>query len=248
MSRPKSMFRRLRGLLGRVSDNEIDEELRFHLAMEADMLERDGMSRELAVAEARRRFGGVAQHTEELRDVRGGRIMENLLQDIRYALRLARRFPAFTAIVLLTLGIAIGANTAIFSVVNATLLRPLPFPDGDRLAILYSQNPDKSLPRFSVSYADFLDWRTQTRSFTGMAAVTGTSLTLINDGEPLRLNGQSVTREYFDVLGVRPERGRLFATRDDATETASEVVITYAFWQRQLAGDPSVVGRRLRMG
>jgi predicted permease len=248
MSRLTRAFRWLRALIGRVSDDEIDEELRFHLAMEADLLERDGMSRDLAVAEARRRFGGVAQHTEELRDVRGGRIMENLLQDMRYALRLTRRFPAFTAIVLLTLGIAIGANTAIFSVVNATLLRPLPFPDGDRLAILYSQNPDKSLPRFSVSYADFLDWRAQTRSFSGMAAVTGTSLTLINDGEPLRLNGQGVTSEYFDVLGVRPERGRLYAAGDEATETASEIIVTYDFWQRQLAGDPNVVGRRLRLG
>src|SRR5215467_12780628 len=143
MTRMTRAFRWLRSLFGRVSDNEIDEEVRFHLTMEADKLARDGMNRDLAVAEARRRFGGVAQHTEELRDVRGGRTMENLLQDARYALRLGRRFPAFTAIVLLTLGISIGANTAIFSVVNATLLRPLSYPDAGRLAILYSQNPDK---------------------------------------------------------------------------------------------------------
>ena len=241
-------LRWLRGRLGRVSDDEIQDELRFHLAMEADKLERDGMSRDVAVAEARRRFGGVAQHTEELRDVRGGRTMENLLQDARYALRLSRRFPAFTAIVLLTLGISIGANTAIFSVVNATLLRPLPYADDARLAVLFSQNPDKSIPRFSVSYADFLDWRAQTRSFSGMSAGTGTSPTLINDGEPLRLNGQSVTSDYFDVLGVRPERGRLFAGGDPATETASEIVLSYDFWQRQFAGDPNIIGRRLRMG
>ncbi len=248
MARLTRAIRWLRGLLGRVSDDEIDEELRFHLAMEAELLERGGMTRDLAVAEARRRFGGVVQHTEELRDVRGGRIMENLLQDVRYALRLSRRFPAFTAIVLLTLGISIGANTAIFSVVNATLLRPLPYLDDSRLAVLFSQNPDKSLPRFSVSYADFLDWRAQTRSFSGMAAGTGSSLTLIGDGEPLRLNGQSVTSDYFDVLGVRPERGRLFAAGDPATESASEIILTYDFWQRQLAGDPKIIGRRLRTG
>ena len=248
MARLTSAFRRLRDRLGRVSDKDIQDELAFHLSMEAEKLERDGMSRELAVAEARRRFGGVDQHSEELRDVRGGRTVENLLQDARYALRLARRFPAFTAIVLLTLGISVGANTAIFSVVNATLLRPLPFPDGDRLAILYSQNPDKSIPRFSVSYADFLDWRAQTRSFSGMAAAAGTSLTLIKDGEPLRLNSLGVTSDYFDVLGVRPERGRLFAGGDPAPETAGEIVLTYAFWQRELAGDPNVIARRLRTG
>jgi len=248
MTRMTRAFRWLRDRISRVSDKDIQDELRFHLSMEADKLERDGMSRELAVAEARRRFGGVDQHTEELRDVRGGRTMENLLQDARYAFRLVRRFPAFTAIVLLTLGISIGANTAIFSVVNATLLRPLTYPGGDRLAILYAQNPDKSLPRFSVSYADFLDWRARTRSFSGMAAGTGSAPTLISEGEPLRLTGQSVTSDYFDVLGVRPEHGRLFAGGDPATETASEIVITYAFWQRQLAGDPNVIGRRLRMG
>src|SRR5512146_2851596 len=175
MPRLMDGFRRLCGRPGRVSDEEIQEELRFHLTMEAELLERRGMSRDAAAAEARRRFGGLVNHTEELRDVRGGRAMETLLQDARYALRLSRRFPAFTAIVLFTLGIAIGANTAIFSVVNAALLRPLPYPDDDRLAILYSQNPDRSIPRFSVSYADFLDWRAQTRSFSGMAAVTTTS-------------------------------------------------------------------------
>jgi predicted permease len=248
MARLANVIRRLRTRLGRVSDGEIDEELRFHLAMEADLLERGGMNRELAVAEAKRRFGGVDRHTEELRDVRGGRIMENLLQDARYAFRLSRRFPAFTAIVLLTLGIAIGANSAIFSVVNATLLRRLPYPDDARLVILFSQNPDKSVPRFSVSYADFLDWRAQTGSFSGMAAGTGTTLTLISDGEPLRLSGQSVTSNYFDVLGVRAERGRLFADGDPTTETASEIVLTYDFWQRELAGDPNIVGRRLRTG
>ena len=248
MQRLREAVRWLRDRFGRVSDDEIEEELRFHLTMEAEQLERGGMSRGAAAAEARRRFGGVVKHSEELRDVRGGRTMDTLLQDARYALRLSRRFPAFTAIVLLTLGIAVGANTAIFSVINATLLRPLPYPDGDRLAILYSQNPDRSQPRFSISYADFLDWRAQTRSFSGMAALTTTSLTLINEGEPLRLAAQTATSEYFDVLGIRPELGRLFRGNESPSEAASEVVLTYDFWQRQFSGDPGIVGRRLRMG
>jgi putative ABC transport system permease protein len=239
-------LRWLRARAGRVSNEEIDTELRFHLAMEADLLERGGMSHDAATDEARRRFGGVDKHSEALRDVRGGRTMEALLQDARYALRLTHRFPTFTAIVLLTLGIAIGANTAIFSVVNATLLRPLPYPDGQRLAVLYSQNPDRTIPRFSVSYADFLDWRAQTRSFSGMAALTSASLTWIGDAEPLRLAGISATSEYLDVLGLRPAAGRLFRQGEPAAETANEVVLTYACWQRQFNGDPRIVGSPLR--
>jgi len=246
MARLMDALGRLRSRLGLVSDEELNEELRFHLAMEAEHLERAGMSRDAAAAEARRRFGGVTKHTEELRDVRGGMAMEALLQDARYALRLSHRFPVFTAIVLITLGMAIGANTAIFSVVNAALLRPLPYADGDRLAILYSQNPDRSIPRFSVSYADFLDWRSQTRSFTGMAAITTTSVTFIRDAEVLRLAGQSATSEYFDVLAVRPVLGRLFRAGEPAAETANQIVVTYNFWQRQFNGDSTIVGRQLR--
>src|SRR6185503_2662190 len=163
----------VRGLLRREPDANLGDEVRFHLEMETAALVRAGMSPERAAEEARRRFGGVDRHTEALRDERSGRLLEVLGQDARYALRVARRFPGFTTIVVATLGFAIGANTAIFGVIDAVLLRPLPFANPDEVALLYSQNPDASLPRFSVSYADFLDWRSQTRSFSGMAAFAG---------------------------------------------------------------------------
>jgi hypothetical protein len=162
------LTRRFRGRLYREPAANLGDEVRFHLEMEAQALERAGLSPEAARAEAHRKFGGVDRYTEELRDERGGSIVESIGKDARYAFRLARRFPAFTSIVLLTLGVAIGANTAIFSVVDTVLLRPLPFPHGEDLVLLYGQNPDKSLPRFSVSYADYLDWQKQTRSFTDM--------------------------------------------------------------------------------
>ena len=136
MSFLNELARRVRGRLGREPAANLGDEVRFHLDMEAQALERAGLTPDAARAEAHRKFGGVDRYTEELHDERGGRVVEWLAKDTRYAIRIARRFPAFTAIVLLTLGIAIGANTAIFSVVDTVLLRPLPFPEGDRLVLL----------------------------------------------------------------------------------------------------------------
>src|SRR5262249_19126664 len=147
-----------------------------------------------------------------------------------------------------TLGIAIGANTAIFSVVNAVLLRASPFPDGDRLAFLYAQNPDKSMPRFGVSYADFLDWRKDTHRFVGMSRYTANSLTLLTHQEPIRLSRIAATSEFFDVLGARPLLGRLYHRDERESETANEIVLAYGFWQQQFAGDPNIIGRALKVG
>src|SRR5205085_3765556 len=192
------IVQRVRGLLHREPAVNLSDEVRFHLEMETRALERAGLSPDVARAEAHKRFGGVDRYTEELRDERGGRVFDALGQDARYALRVAKRFPTFTSIVLLTLGITIGANTAIFSVVDTVLFRPLPFPRGDELVLLYAQNPDKSLPRFSVSYADFLDWRKQTRSFTDIAGYAGSSLTFIAGDDAQRLAGLGVTNNFFD--------------------------------------------------
>ena len=248
MSLFSDVTRRIRGRISREPASNLGDEVRFHLEMEAQALERAGLSPDAARREAHRKFGGVDRYTEELHDERGGRTLESLGKDARYALRLAKRFPAFTAIVLLTLGIAIGANTAIFSVVNTVLLRPLPFPHGDDLVLLYAQNPDKSLPRFSVSYADYLDWQKQTRSFTDIAAYSSSSLTFVSGEDAQRLAGLSVTSNFFDVLGARPAFGRLFRTKDLPADTDNEIVLTNAFWQRQFGSDSTIVGRAIKIG
>jgi putative ABC transport system permease protein len=248
MSIWNDLLQRLRGRLSRESSVDISDELRFHLEMEAHQLEASGLSPAAAAREARRRFGGVDRYTEELRDERGGQALEHLRLDIRYALRLARRFPAFTAIVVLTLAISIGANTAIFSVVDAALLRPLPFPRGDDLVLLYAQNPDKSVTRFSVSYADYVDWRKQTHSFTDIAAYQLSSMTFAQGGDVQRLAGFAATSNFFDVLGARAALGRLFHDGDPEAETANEIVLTHGFWQRQFASDSSIIGRSLTVG
>jgi predicted permease len=242
------MFRFVQRLLGREPDENLSDELRFHLDMEAAKLERDGLSPSAARREARTKFGGVDRYTEELRDERRGSALDALVQDAKYALRITRRFPACTTIVVLTLGIAIGANTAIFSVVNAVLLAPSPLPNGDRLGLVYAQNAARNIPRFNVSYADFLDWRRDTRSFAGMSAYTTTSMTLLTESEPLRVSVLSATNDLFETLQARPLLGRLYRSTDGDAETANEIIVSYGFWQRQFAADPAIVGRAITIG
>lgn len=243
-----SLFNRFRRPAKQLSDHELDEELTQHMEMEALSLQRAGMSPEDAAREARRRFGGVDRYAEELRDVRGGRWLEWLSQDAKYALRIARRFPAFTAIVVATLAVAIGANTAVFSVIDRVILAPLPFPRDEELVLLNSQTPDGSNPRFAASHADFLDWRRDTRTFAGMSAFTGSTLTITEGDEPERLAGLLVTSDFFDVLQARPAMGRLFRATEQPSEVTSMVVLTNGFWTRRFGSDSTIVGRDIRLG
>lgn len=150
----------------------------------------------------------------------------------------------FTAIVTLTIALGIGAATAIFSVVNAVMLRPLPFANGDRLVSLWSTNPDKSIPRFGVSYADFTDWAARTHSFTGMALYNGGSTTLLGRDGPENVSGMHVSRDFFDVLGIQPALGHLFGSDDERGEASNSLILSYGYWQRQLGADRSVIGRQ----
>ena len=249
MSNIRRFVRRLGALLGRGPTRaDVDDEVRFHIEMEATELRRRGATPDDAAREARRRFGGVDRYTEELRDERGGRRAESFVQDVRYGLRVARRTPGFSAIVILTLGLAIGANTAIFSVVNAVLLRPLRFERPDEIVRVYSQNPDASQPRFGVSYADYLDWRTQTKTFADIAVFGNTILTILGDGEPERITGIVATPNFFELLGARPALGRLFGPEDADGNAGSLVVLSHGFWRRRFGGDSSIVGKSVPFG
>ena len=241
------LLRRLRGIVRREPDAELTEELRFHLDMETGALERSGLAPQQARDEARRRLGGFDRHTEDLRDVRGGRSLDALRQDVRYALRTWKRFPGFTAIVIGTLAIAVGATTAMFSVVNTVLLRQLPFPRPDDVVLLYSQNPDRSFPRFSVSYADYLDWRRDTHSFTDIAVFGGNAPTILGGQEPERLAGLTVSSNFFDVLQVHAAVGRLFGPEDVDGASSDAIVLSDGFWRRRFGADPSIVGRRVQL-
>ncbi len=165
-----------------------------------------------------------------------------LRNDLTLALRLARRFPLFTTLVVLTIALGIGSATAIFSVVDAVLLRPLPFADGTRLVSLWDTNPDKSIPRFGVSWPDFRDWRNRTHAFSGLALYNSAVTTMLGHGDPESVASLHVTRNFFDVLGVTPELGRSFGPEDERGEASNTVLLSYGFWRRRFGSDRKVLG------
>jgi putative ABC transport system permease protein len=174
-------------------------------------------------------------------DMRKRTMMDKLQQDIRYALRSWRRRPAFAAVAVVTLALGIGANTAMFSIVNAVLLRPLPYPDGQQLVMLWGRTPTQQ--QSLVSYREFLELRQRTRSFAETALWLTQSVNLTQVNEPQRIIGAFVSGSFFDVAGVRAERGRLFDQADsDPAAPKPVTVITHDFWQRRFAGDPAVLG------
>ncbi len=173
--------------------------------------------------------------------------MQTLWQDLRYGARLLLKHPAFTLIAVITLALGIGGNTAIFTVVNAALLRSLPYQGPERLVYLRETTPQKSFPRREASYPDFLDWR-QNQSFSGMAAYAGGGgFTLIGSDGPERIMAGRVTGNFFAVLGVEPMLGRLFREDEDQPNTERVVALSFGFWQRRFGGDPKVIGQTLNL-
>ena len=169
--------------------------------------------------------------------------MDELRQDIRYAIRQLARRPGFTAVLGLTLALAIGANTAVFSVVHAVLLRPLPYPDQERLAMVWTQFPSQDLMEFPASAPEYLEYREQNRSFEHLSGFVASAQTLTGDGEPERVQGVFATADLFPVLGVEPVAGRVFGPDDDAPGAAPVILVSEGLWERRWASDPALLGR-----
>ena len=241
----RMLLARLRGTLQRRRlDDQLDEEIRAHLDMQADELVRQGLAPGEARLAALRRFGGVEQIKEDCRDRRGVPLLESLARDLRYSLRLLGRTPGFAAIAVLTLSIGIGATTAIFTVLNRAFLQTLPVAQPDRIVALNNTAPNRVLPLFS--YPNYADIRERTRAFSGLIAYRYAPLSVSHDGINERLWGFIVTGNYFDVLGVRPALGRLIAVSDDRAPGAHPVaVVSYRYWQQRLGGSPGVAGRTI---
>jgi predicted permease len=237
--------RRARLIVDRAGvEREMRDEMHFHLEMEAEELTRFGAEQSEAQRIARRRFGGVARFEDEARDERGGRLLEQLRQDTRYALRVLGRGPGFVAVAVLTLALGVGANTAIFSVVRGVLLRALPYQEPERLVAV--QTVIRGSPT-EASPPDFMDWRAQAKSFSGLAAYFLSTSNLTGTGEPERLTQARVSANFFDLLSVRPSRGRSFLPGEDAVEAPRVAILSDGLWRRRFGADPSIVGRTIRL-
>jgi putative ABC transport system permease protein len=204
-----------------------------------------GMSPEEARREAERRFGRLTRIKEMGYAVRGGGWLETLWQDLRYGARMLVKAPGFTSIAVITLALGVGANTAIFSVVNAVLLRPFPYEAPERLVILQESI---SAGGFSPSYPNFADWRAENTVFDSMSAVrTNESFNLIGAGEPERLQGRVVSAGFFSTLGIKPLVGRDFLAEDDRPGATPAVILSYGFWQRRFGADQGIIGKQLTL-
>jgi putative ABC transport system permease protein len=226
-------------------EEELDEEVCFHLEREVEENIARGMSPEEARFAALRSFGGVERVKEESRDERGIRLMEEFWQDLRYGARMLLKNSGFTSIAVLTLALGIGANTAIFSVVHALLLRPVPYHEPDQLALL--TNKSSRARRSGISYPNFSDWRERAQSFEEMAAVRGASFNLTGIDKPVQAPGRMVSWNFFRLLGIQPQLGRMFAAEDDRYGAARMAIISHGLWQERFGGEASVIGRKLRL-
>ena len=191
---------------------------------------------------ARRDFGNVLRVREVTRAMWSGRALDNLAQDLRFALRQLRRSPGFALVTVGTLTLAIGATTALFTVVNGVILRPLPFPDPDRLVMVFERSPSGHATN-SVAPGNYLDWRERSRSFEHFALVQQIPMNVVGPDGAEQVAGLRVTGEFFDALGARPSLGRTPARGDDAAGAPARVVLGHGLWQRRYGGDPGIVGR-----
>jgi putative ABC transport system permease protein len=240
----KHAFRRFKALFTRRAlDEDMNKEMRLHLELLAKEYEDSGMPPQEARRVARRRFGNVARIKEEGRDIRGAGILEGLLRDAHHALRGFRRSPVFTATVILMLALGIGANTAIFSIVDRLLIRDLPYPDGEQLMMVYESTA--SFPRNNVSPANWMDWQGMSQSFEFLAAWNSVSSTVTGEGEPELLLGQTGSVEFFPALRVQPFFGRTFVAQDYQPNSSRVVILSHRLWQRRFGDDRAVIGKEI---
>ncbi len=237
---------RLRSLFQRPSvEQELSNELRFHLEQLIQEKAGQGMTAEEARYAAMREVGGLDQIKEECRDMRRVNYIESFLQDVRYGLRMMRKNLGFTAVAVLTLALGIGANTAIFSVVDGVLLAPLPYSQPDRLVAIWESNPHFS--HVWISYPNFRDWQRNARSFQQMVAFTSVGSDLTFPGTPEHLEGELVSAGFFRTLGVRLALGREFSIQEDHHGGAPVVIISHRLWRNRFAGSPEALGKLITL-
>ncbi|HEY7096928.1 MAG TPA: ABC transporter permease [Terriglobales bacterium] len=229
----------------RRKEQELQREIESHLAMAAqDRIER-GESPEQAAQKAKSEFGNVALIAETTRETWKWAWLEHFSQDVRYGVRMFAKTPAYTAIAILTLALGIGANTALFSVVNGVLLNPLPFPDPNQLVIIHESKPN--FDQGSISFPNFLDWQRDNKSFSAMGVSRGYAFILTGLGDAEQVNADFVSSGFFPALGLNPILGRSFLPGEDQVGAAPIVMISEGFWRRKFGARPDVLGRVLTL-
>ena len=244
MSRLREWTTRIAGIFSR-RRSDVADELTFHREMAEDEFRRAGHSPEEARRLAALKLGGDTQIMEAYDDQRRIPFVETLLQDLRYGIRMLRHTPGFAAAAILTLALGIGANTAIFSIVDAVLLRPLPYADPNRLVTVGDRTAEGMAA--NVGFTTVVDWRTRSRSFDQFALMRSWQPTLVVNGEAERLPAVRVSWNYFDMMGARPALGRTFTADEDRPDHWRVLLLSDALWRRRFGADPSIVGRTVVM-
>ncbi len=242
----RELARRLRDTFRKQRvEAELDAEVKAHLQLLAEANERRGMPRKEAYEAARREFGGVEQMKESYREQRGLPFVETLVGDLRFAIRVLGRNPGVTALIILTLALGIGANTAIFSVVHFVLLKPLPYPQGERLAVVWSIYGNEG--RAPASGPELSELRARSRLFEDFAGIWAQQGALTGEGEPEQVKLGQVTWNFLPLLSAKAQAGRYFAPQEQGSSAPKVIVLSDGLWRRRFGGDPKVVGQAVRL-
>jgi hypothetical protein len=244
-----TLFARITSLFHRERlDRQLDEEMRYHIELMAEEYMRRGIPAKDAWHAAKKSFGGIDQTKEDYRYQRGLPMIETMIQDLRSAYRVLTKNPGFTVVAVIALALGIGANTAIFSVVDSVLLRPLPFKEPGKLFTLWEKNQHILVPyeRNAPAAGNLADWRAQNNVFEAIGSYTSNiSLSLAGDDSPEHVNGAQVTADLFQVLKVDPIKGRVFRPEEQEPGKNRVVIISQGLWMRRYGGDPNLIGKTI---
>src|SRR4029077_15701544 len=228
-------------------EQELGSELRFHIERQIEENLSAGMTPREARLAAVREFGGVEQVKEECRDTRRVNYLENLLKDVRYGLRMLRKSPSFTFFSVAVLALGIAANSAIFSIADAVLIRPLPYRDSNRLVMVWEDASAYGFPRDTPAPGNFADWKSRNQVFEDLAAISNASLNLTGSGNPEDLLGKWATANLFSILGVIPALGRDFRPEDDIPGAPHVAILSHGLWLRRFGGDRQIIGKEISL-
>jgi putative ABC transport system permease protein len=244
----QNSFNWLRSLLRRnAAEQELGSELHFHIERQIEENIAAGMTRQEARRAATREFGSIEQVKEECRETRRANYLENLVKDIRYGLRMLRKSPSFTFFAVAVLALGIAANSAIFSIADAVLVRPLPYRDANRLVMIWEDSTAYGFPKDTPAPGNFSDWKSRNQVLEDVAAISDGSFNLTGSGNPENLIGKWVTANLFSVLGVSSALGRDFRPEDDVPGAPGVAILSYGLWLRRFGGDPQIVGKEISL-